>query len=247
MEEEGSPEVIEDLMNLAIEPFKSAARYTGCLRNGIRFHTKDREEKCSTQNSGVVVEGEHEGQMIDFYGLLGEIIELSYIGKNQVILFKCDWFDLSNRSGIQIDEHNFTSVNFSRTWYKNDPFVLACQTKQVFYLNDTKLGTNWHVVQRSQPRGNYDVLEEDLESENEEPYQQESNGGSIHVEIGDNNVLYHRDDMDMIDVDAETVEVHRTTEDLNMDSDSDAENSSFCDEDIEEDFMSSSDDSDSTM
>lgn len=100
MEEEGSPEVTEDLMNLAIGPLKSAARYTGCLRNGIRFHTRDREEKCSTQNSGVVVEGEHEGQMIDFYGLLGEIIELSYLGKNQVILFKCDWFDLSNRSGI---------------------------------------------------------------------------------------------------------------------------------------------------
>lgn len=125
--------------------------------------------------------------------------------------------------------------------------MLACQTNQVFYLNDTKLGTNWYVVQRSLPRGNYDVLEGDLESENEEPYQQESNGGSIHVEIGDNNVLFHRDDMDMIDVDKGIVEAHRTIEDLIMDSDSDAENSDFCDGDIEEDFMSSNDDSDSNI
>lgn len=42
MEEEGSLAVTEDLMNLAIGPLKSAARYTGCLRNGIRFHTRDR-------------------------------------------------------------------------------------------------------------------------------------------------------------------------------------------------------------
>jgi hypothetical protein len=31
-------------------------------------------------------------------------------------------------------------VNISRKWYKFDPFILAYQVSQVFYLDDLKLG-----------------------------------------------------------------------------------------------------------
>ena len=33
-------------------------------------------------------------------------------------------------------------------WYKNDPFVLAIQVRQVFYVNDYKLWSNWKVVNK---------------------------------------------------------------------------------------------------
>ena len=59
------------------------------------------------------------------------------------MLFKCEWFDLSSRkSSIYIDG-DIVSVNISRTWYENDSYVLACQSNQIFYINDTKLGKNW--------------------------------------------------------------------------------------------------------
>nr|GMC90811.1 uncharacterized protein LOC109183385 [Ipomoea batatas] len=53
----------------------------------------------------------------------------------------------------------FTSIKVSSFWYKNDPYVLASQTKHVFYLNDPKLGLNWRVVQQFQHRHIYDENE----------------------------------------------------------------------------------------
>nr|GLL25436.1 uncharacterized protein LOC109154451 [Ipomoea trifida] len=52
-----------------------------------------------------------------------------------------------------------TSIKVSSFWYKNDPYVLASQAKQVFYLNDPKLGLNWRVVQQFQHRHIYDENE----------------------------------------------------------------------------------------
>lgn len=141
-----SPEVTDELFSLACGPDPRVVRYSGCIVKGIRFHTNEREKIRKTQNSGVVVKGEHEDCDMDFFGILTDIIGLNYCGGNQVFIFKCDWWHLSNRKGICTDEH-FTSINISHTWYKDDPFVLASQAEQVFYLEDTKLKGNWHVVQ----------------------------------------------------------------------------------------------------
>jgi hypothetical protein len=40
------------------------------------------------------------------------------------------------------------SVNTSRTWYASDPFILAYQASQAFYLKYAKLGNSWQVVQK---------------------------------------------------------------------------------------------------
>ncbi|XP_024196087.1 uncharacterized protein LOC112199281 [Rosa chinensis] len=225
MQVEGSTEDVESLLYLASGPQREVARYSGCIINGIRFHTQKRDANKKTQNYGVVVKGEHRGKSIDFYGVLKDIIVLSYLGNNQVIVFKCDWPDLNARRGIQVDENQFTSVNFTKKWYMNDPFALACQTQQVYYLKDTKHGSNWRVVERSQPRGMYDFTEKETEvgdslEEVEDPYQQESHGyvDSVEVDVGETSL--HRDDMDMIVVD------------LNA-KDSDAEDGDFNDEDNE--------------
>ncbi|KAL0333147.1 UNVERIFIED_CONTAM: hypothetical protein Scaly_2216200 [Sesamum calycinum] len=119
----------DELISLANGPDTRVKHYTGCNVNGFRFHTKDRENNKKTQNSGVVVEGEHNKKIIDFYGVVKDIIEVDYLqGAKRVLIFKCDWWNLNDRSGIQMDRNsNITSVNVSKTWYDDQPFVLAYQ------------------------------------------------------------------------------------------------------------------------
>ena len=76
------------------------------------------------------VVGYHEDKEIDFYGVITNIFELEYVKGNRVALLKCKWFNLANKSGMQIDDY-FTSINVSKFWYESDPFVLVSQAKQV--------------------------------------------------------------------------------------------------------------------
>lgn len=172
MRAEDSPVITDDIYSLACGPDRRVTLHSGCIVNGIRFRTMARDTCLKTQNSGVVVKGDDQSEDKDFYGVLVDIIELEYLYGNRVFLFKCDWWDISRRTGIHVDKY-FTSVNVSKTWYENDPFVLATQARQVFYVNDTKLRGDWKVVQRVDPRNMYDVVEKDEENGNDETYQQE--------------------------------------------------------------------------
>ena len=166
---------ITEIIDLVKGPQKTVSRMTACTINGHRFHTKDRETRRKSQNSGVVVQGDHQGEIIDFYGVLIDIIELSYLGRNKVLIFKCDWWDIGNKRRIHVNEFGFVSVNVSKSWYKDQPFVLATQAQQVFYVNDLKLGKDWRVVERLQVRHIYDVHfpTEPLQAD-AEPYQQQA-------------------------------------------------------------------------
>ena len=169
-----SNHISRGLINLAQGPDKRVIRLTGCTINGHRFHTKDRDTCRKSQNSGVLVQAEHQGKVIDFYGVLIDIIELSYIGGNTVLIFKCDWWDIGNKRKINVDEFEIISVNVTKTWYKDQPFVLATQARQVYYVTDIKLGKDWRIVQLTQPRNIYDVcLPPDVLQPDAEPYQEE--------------------------------------------------------------------------
>ncbi|KAK3206791.1 hypothetical protein Dsin_020837 [Dipteronia sinensis] len=48
------------------------------------------------------------------------------------------------------------------TWFKEDPYILATQAKQVFYMDDTKLGPTWKVVEDVQHMGLWDIQEKDV-------------------------------------------------------------------------------------
>lgn len=120
--------------------------YSGCICNGIRFHTKYRDGHRKSQNSGVLAEGDHNEKMIDFYGYLCGVLELNYLLGHQVVLFQCEWFDSESSRTFSCDPHVKT-IDVRSGWYKNDPFVLPTQVKQVFYVDDTKFGNNWKVVE----------------------------------------------------------------------------------------------------
>ena len=71
----------------------------------------------------------------DYYGVLIDIIELHYIGGNKIAMFKCDWRDVDHCCrGIMVDKFGQTLVNVTRSLKSNEPFVLACQAEQVFYV-----------------------------------------------------------------------------------------------------------------
>jgi len=60
-------EVSDDVFSLACGPDFRVKKYTSCIVNGVRFNTVDRDKNKKTQNSGVMTQGTHNGQFIDFY------------------------------------------------------------------------------------------------------------------------------------------------------------------------------------
>ena len=99
---------------------------------------------CITQNSGVsilagtmqIVSSKDKNPVFGelcFYGVINEIWDLDY-NMFTIPIFKCDWVD--NKNGIKVYELEFTLVDFSKIGDNLDPFILASQAKQVFYVED---------------------------------------------------------------------------------------------------------------
>nr|CAN78619.1 hypothetical protein VITISV_034823 [Vitis vinifera] len=121
---------------LAHGPTQQVVKYLGYIINGCRYHTKERDMTCVTQNSGVsILVGTMQiasskdnnpvfGELC-FYGVINEIWDLDY-NMFKIPIFKCDWVD--NKNGIKVDELGFTLVDFSKIGHKSDPFILASQT-----------------------------------------------------------------------------------------------------------------------
>ncbi|GMP53934.1 hypothetical protein CsSME_00019247 [Camellia sinensis var. sinensis] len=79
---------------------------------------------------------------MSYYGVITEIWQLDY-NMFKILVFKCDWVD--NTKGIRVDELGFTLVELGRIGHKDNPFILASQAKQVFYVQD-QLDLRWSVV-----------------------------------------------------------------------------------------------------
>ena len=187
-------------------------RYSGCIVNGVRYHTETRDASRSTQNYGIWVEGEHNGNTCDFYGAITDIWELSYLLNHKVVLFKCTWYKTDGRNNIREEYHLF-SINVSSKWYTDQPFILANQANQVFYLRDDKLGSNWKVVQKVHHRHLWDIPKEMLENAKEfeddvnfssEAYQEERSD-DINVTFDEAinvDITLNREDEGLIEIDA---------------------------------------------
>ena len=164
----GKKKVSDDLFALACLPDKRVRVFSACIVDGVRYHTVDREKNRKTQNSGILTEGTHDGDDIEFYGQLRSIIRLQYNSSGgvhrSVVLFSCDWFDLGGKkkTGVR-DDGYFKSINTERFWYKNDPFILTTQATKVFYVPDTLFRGNWRVVQKFQHRHLWSVTENQME------------------------------------------------------------------------------------
>ncbi|KAH0729502.1 hypothetical protein KY290_000621 [Solanum tuberosum] len=152
---------IDDLFSLSRGPLPYVTSFKSYVTNGYKFHVQDYDKGLRTQNCGVIVVGEtdEENKTIDYYGELTEILELQFVGGRRVMLFRCAWFDVYDQErGIKVDEYGFVSVNRKRLLKVKEPFVLANQASQVFYVDDLS-NKGWHVVRKVQPRDSFDVGE----------------------------------------------------------------------------------------
>ena len=167
-------EVFDDIFSLACGPDFRVKKYTSCIVNGVRFNMVDRDKNKKTQNSGVMTQGTHNGQFIDFYGTLKEIIEIEYNSKERtIVLFKCDWFKLDGKNTELQYDGFFKSINVGSLWYKDDSLILATQARKVFYLPDTKLDENWQAVQTFDYRHLYNASESESAQYNAPTYQED--------------------------------------------------------------------------
>ena len=54
------------------------------------------------------------------------------------------------------------SIFVKDLWYENEPFILASQAEQVFYVDDLFNGPHWRVVEYFGHRHIWDILEADV-------------------------------------------------------------------------------------
>jgi len=77
------------------------------------FNTKEYSQGRKTYNNEVCVKGSTSNEFeVDYHEKLKEVIELQYHSKpNIVFLFKCYWYDITDR-GIRIDlHHSLVEIN----------------------------------------------------------------------------------------------------------------------------------------
>ncbi|XP_028051487.1 uncharacterized protein LOC114256109 [Camellia sinensis] len=193
----GSPKATDELWSLANGPGSVIDFYSGCIYNGIRFHTRNCENRRTCQNSGLVIEGDHNGNQINFYGYLCKIWELKYLHGGTVVLFQCEWYDTGHKNRIYSDEH-VTSIDVTRLWYKDDQFILPSQdiperddvSNDAFQQDETTDGVGVVIqdndVQYS--RGDMDpeiIFNDQLMAEN-----------LVHNDDEDNTIIEYNDDED---------------------------------------------------
>ncbi|CAH9126914.1 unnamed protein product [Cuscuta epithymum] len=165
------------LIELSQWPKKKARSYGGSYVNGFKFHTRKYGNGKRSSNWGVCVLGETSGDgRYDFYGIIDDIIEVRY-KQNEVTIFRGTWFDPTN--GVRIDKHSgVVDVRHTFRLHLEDPFILASQAQQVYYVNYPAASlSDWLAVIKTKPRhmieGNSDTCDEpenviDLDADQED-------------------------------------------------------------------------------
>lgn len=165
LSKDGSLVEDDELLSLASGPNFLVKSYSAGVINGVRFVAYNRDCKRKTQNSGILVAGTDNNT---FYGQLEEIIDLSYLNNLNVTLFKCKWYDVDPKKKRIKTSQNITSIAINSEWYKDDPFILADQAKQVFYVDDLLNGPNWKIVNELNYRAGWDIADTDDKTDHEQ-------------------------------------------------------------------------------
>ncbi|XP_066163055.1 uncharacterized protein, partial [Oryza sativa Japonica Group] len=121
--------------NIGKGPSGSIATFQGYEINGYTFYTRAQDMKSTNQNSAVRVDAMgHDGTTATYYGAIEDIWELDY-GPLKVPLFRCQWVRLTG-GGVMIDDSGMTTVDLNKVGYSDEPFVLANDVTQVFFVKD---------------------------------------------------------------------------------------------------------------
>jgi len=125
----------------------------GYYINNHCFYSKIKDDKNRVQNSGVTLQAEivHFTSSKDknpittsmsYFRIIHEIWEVDYI-TFRVLVFKCKWVD--SNSGVGTDDIGFTLVDLNKMSDIDEPFIMASQARQFFYVIDPA-NKKWSVV-----------------------------------------------------------------------------------------------------
>src|SRR3954462_865471 len=132
----GDNTVSDELYSLSRIPSSTVLTYKGYEINGNIFYTIDQDQKSTNQNSSVRFDAATKRGMDTYYGYIVDIWELDYGDDFKVPLFKCKWVNMSG-GGVQVDpQYGMTTVDLNNLGYPDEPFVLANDVAQIFYVKD---------------------------------------------------------------------------------------------------------------
>ncbi|XP_006599934.1 uncharacterized protein [Glycine max] len=129
---------------LANGPNLNVPTWKGYDINNYSFYTKSQDDKSSLQNSGVCVDADSDHfcstsdnnpirASMSYFGVIHEIWEVDYTAF-RVPVFKCQW--VNGTTDVLQDPLGFTLVDLSKVAYMEEPFIMAEQARQVFYVQD---------------------------------------------------------------------------------------------------------------
>ncbi|WCJ43095.1 hypothetical protein M5689_023857 [Euphorbia peplus] len=185
-----SNNVIENrfIHDLAQGPLRLVKSYPICFVNGYRFHTTSHGTRRSTMNSGVCIKGGNYSETSsDYYGRLIEVLELEYpaLPIKKTILFNCEWFDPRGNIGMKVhDRYKLVDVNTQRHFQKYEPFILAMQAAQVYYVSYPSLKRDkidWVAVCKVKP--SRVVVAQNSSTQNTEAAYQEDGVLGIDIDV----------------------------------------------------------------
>jgi len=127
---------------LVVGPNLNVLIWKGYDINNYSFFSKSQDDKSSMQNSGVSLEADSEHfynasdnnpiqASMPYFGVIGEILELDY-SQFRVPVSKCKW--VNGNTSVHRDPLRFTLVDLNKVAYKDEPFIMAEQARQVFYI-----------------------------------------------------------------------------------------------------------------
>ena len=156
--------------------FSSRVSTYGCYDiNGYRFRSETYEHTragLATTNCGVCVSSFDENDnLLEYYGVIKDIIKISWQGSMQLqlVIFECDWFDPTPAGVRRTENLGLVEVKHSSRLSNFDPFVLASQVKQVYYLsyacNSRQDLSEWWVVYHVAPRDRLLAIDSSTESD----------------------------------------------------------------------------------
>jgi hypothetical protein len=121
--------------------------------NGFRFRSIIFEASyllAATTNIGVITRAiDVEVHESKYYVIIKNIIEYNFTGNKNLktVFFDCDWFDPNH--GTRENEFGVVEVKHAHQLHGCDPFVLAHQGKQVYYMSyPCEKLSGWWVVYR---------------------------------------------------------------------------------------------------
>ncbi|GJS90270.1 putative reverse transcriptase domain-containing protein [Tanacetum coccineum] len=91
-----------------------------------------------------------------YYEVLQEIWVLDYRFR-QTTIFKCDWVN-HRAGGVKRDNLGYTLVDLNNLGHKVDPFILASQARQVFYVKD-QIDKKLFIVFKTPPKNYKDMYD----------------------------------------------------------------------------------------